>query len=139
MPFERGKPKTGGRKSGTPNKATGDIKARIAALIDERFDDIAADMDNLDPKDRVTTYLKLLEFVVAKQRAVEHSGTDEVPITKLVGTVLTPEKQEAFVNLMDALYGDEADEEFSVKDHNGYPCGHPDFNPFGPKEPDEGE
>ncbi len=60
--------KTGGRTAGTPNKVTSDIKTKIAALIDEQFDAITADLEQLEPKDRVTAYLKFLEYVLPKQR-----------------------------------------------------------------------
>ena len=60
--------KTGGRTAGTPNKVTTDLKTRIAALLDTQFDTVAEDLDALEPKDRVTAYLKLLEYVVPKQR-----------------------------------------------------------------------
>ena len=68
MPFEQGKPKTGGRTSGTPNKATTDIKARITALIDSQFDNVESDLELLEPKERVTAYLKFLEYILPKQR-----------------------------------------------------------------------
>lgn len=68
MKFEKGKPKTGGRVPGTPNKTTTDIKTRIAALINDQFDTIQGDMEELDPKERVTAYLKFLEYVLPKQR-----------------------------------------------------------------------
>lgn len=58
----------GGRTAGMLNKATGDLKSRIAALIDEQFDTIADDLEVLEPKDRITAYLKLMEYVVPKQR-----------------------------------------------------------------------
>lgn len=60
--------KTGGRTAGTPNKVTTDIKVRIAALIDERFDRIAERLEQLDPKDEIAAYVKLLEFILPKQR-----------------------------------------------------------------------
>lgn len=60
--------KTGGRTAGTPNRVTGDLKSRITALLDEQFDTIADDLDALEPKDRVTAYLKLIEYVLPKQR-----------------------------------------------------------------------
>lgn len=68
MQFEKGKPKTGGRQAGTPNKATSDVKSKIAALIDEHFDTIKGDLEVLEPKERVTAYLKFLEYVLPKQR-----------------------------------------------------------------------
>ena len=60
--------KTGGRTAGTPNKVTSDLRSRIATLIDEQFDTVAADLDELEPKDRVTAFLKFLEYVLPKQR-----------------------------------------------------------------------
>ena len=60
--------KTGGRTVGTPNKVTTDLKTRIANLIDNQFDTIQADLDTLEPKDRVTAYLKFMEYVLPKQR-----------------------------------------------------------------------
>ncbi|GAB3688440.1 hypothetical protein GCM10027592_03370 [Spirosoma flavus] len=68
MKFEKGREKTGGRQAGSQNKTTTDVKTRIANLIDEQFDNIAYDVSLLEPKDRVSAYLKLLEYVVPKQR-----------------------------------------------------------------------
>ncbi len=68
MQFEKGREKTGGRKPGSSNKASTDIKSKIASLIDNQFDTIQADLETLEPKDRVTAYLKFLEYVVPKQR-----------------------------------------------------------------------
>lgn len=68
MQFEKGREKTGGRKPGSTNRASTDIKSKIADLIDQQFDAITADLDLLEPKDRVTAYLKFLEYVLPKQR-----------------------------------------------------------------------
>lgn len=68
MAFEKGRDKTGGRQPGSTNRATTDIKSKIAALIDDQFDSIQADLETLEPKDRVTAYLKFMEYVLPKQR-----------------------------------------------------------------------
>ena len=68
MSFEKGREKTGGRKSGSINRTSADIKSKIAALIDDQFDTIQADLETLEPKDRVTAYLKFMEYVLPKQR-----------------------------------------------------------------------
>ena len=68
MAFEKGRDKTGGRQPGSTNRATTDIKSKIAALIDDQFDSIQADLETLEPKDRVTAYLKFLEYVLPKKR-----------------------------------------------------------------------
>lgn len=95
MPFEKGKPKTGGRKAGTANKATTDIKTRIAALVDEQFDSISNDIEELEPKDRVTAYLKFLEYVLPKQREQKVDFTarldsmNEEQLNSLIDHILT--------------------------------------------------
>ena len=68
MKFEKGHKKAGGRQPGTPNKTTTDIKSRITALINEEFETIQSDLEELDPKERVSAYLKFLEYVLPKQR-----------------------------------------------------------------------
>jgi hypothetical protein len=68
MPFEKGREKTGGRKSGSTNRTSTNIKGKIADLIDQQFDAITADLELLEPKERVTAYLKFLEYVLPKQR-----------------------------------------------------------------------
>lgn len=68
MQFEKGREKTGGRKPGTPNKSSTDIKSRIASLIDSQFELILSDLEMLEPKERVGAYLKFIEYVLPKQR-----------------------------------------------------------------------
>lgn len=68
MKFEKGREKTGGRKMGSTNRTSTDIKSKIATLIYEQFDTIQADLETLEPKDRVTAYLKFMEYVLPKQR-----------------------------------------------------------------------
>ncbi|GAB4042275.1 hypothetical protein [Spirosoma jeollabukense] len=94
MKFEKGKPKTGGRLPGTPNKTTADIKSRIASLIDDQFDTIQGDMEGLDPKERVTAYLKFLEYVLPKQRerkidlASRLEGLSDEQLNELIDQIL---------------------------------------------------
>ncbi|GAB3931856.1 hypothetical protein [Larkinella terrae] len=68
MPFEKGREKTGGRQPGSSNRTSTDLKSKIATLIDNQFDTIQADLESLEPKDRVMAYLKFIEYVLPKQR-----------------------------------------------------------------------
>ncbi len=83
--------KTGGRTAGTLNKVTSDVKNRIAAFIDERFDTITADLEQLEPKDRVAAYLKFLEYVLPKQREqkIDLSTLNDEQIDDLLNKALT--------------------------------------------------
>ncbi|GAB3995127.1 hypothetical protein GCM10028807_34450 [Spirosoma daeguense] len=91
MKFEKGREKTGGRKPGSLNKATADIKTRIVNLIGEQFDSIATDVSLLEPKDRVSAYLKLLEYVVPKQREqkIDLSTLTDEQIDELLDKAMT--------------------------------------------------
>ena len=70
MGRRKGTPKTGGRKTGTPNKVSGTVKEWIASLIDKNREQIEADLAALEPKDRLQFLERLMQYVVPKQQAV---------------------------------------------------------------------
>lgn len=90
MPFEKGKAKTGGRKPGAVNKTTADIKARIKALIDDKFESIVDSIELLEPKDQVAAYLKFLEYILPKQREtkIDISSLSEEELDELLQRAL---------------------------------------------------
>lgn len=63
--------KTGGRKAGTPNKVTTDLRIRIADLIDVHFDKLIEDIEQLEPKERIDAMIKLFEYSLPKLQRVE--------------------------------------------------------------------
>lgn len=72
MPFEKGKSgNPNGRKSGTPNRVTSDLRQRILGLLDKNFDSLEADIKDLEPRERVNAWTKLLEYVVPKLQRTE--------------------------------------------------------------------
>ena len=81
MPFEEGKKKTGGRKKGAKNKKTTANKESLEALFMNSggFEQLMDDISKLDERDKVTAKLKLIEFFMAKHKAVDHT-TDGEPI-----------------------------------------------------------
>lgn len=64
--------KYGGRKKGTPNKDTKELRERVSDLIDNNFDSIQADLDQLEPKERLDFLIKLLEYGLPKLQRVEN-------------------------------------------------------------------
>lgn len=64
--------KYGGRKKGTPNKDTKELRERVSDLIDNNFDRIQADLDQLEPKERLDFLVKLLEYGLPKLQRVEN-------------------------------------------------------------------
>lgn len=72
MKFEKGQsgnPK--GRKPGSPNRVTGDLRARINALLSDSFDKIIDDFEQLEPRERVVAWVKLAEYVLPKLQRTE--------------------------------------------------------------------
>jgi hypothetical protein len=64
--LEKGREKTGGRQKGTVNKTTKTQKAKIQDLIDKLEPMVHQDLLDLEAKERVDTYIKLIEYVLPK-------------------------------------------------------------------------
>ncbi len=65
-----------GRKAGTPNKRTMlDVHAKLAAAGVDLIKDILGDIEKIvDPAERASARLKLLEYCAPKLKAVELTG-----------------------------------------------------------------
>lgn len=66
--------KTGGRQKGTPNKTTAAMKEAITQLIAHYQDSgqMAEDLLSIDdPRERLLTACRLMEYVMPKMRSVE--------------------------------------------------------------------
>jgi hypothetical protein len=68
-PGASGNPK--GRPKGSKNKDVKALRERVKDLLDANFDRIVADLEELEPKERVSAYFKLLEFALPKLKAIE--------------------------------------------------------------------
>lgn len=77
--MEISRDKTGGRKKGTPNIVTADLRERVMGLLAAMSETIEADISALEPRERVATYGRLLEFVLPKmQRHQVESKPQEI-------------------------------------------------------------
>ena len=66
--------KYGGRKAGTPNKVTTDLREQISELIENNFKGIQKDIDNLESKERLDFLIKLFEYSLPKLNRTEIDG-----------------------------------------------------------------
>ncbi len=66
--------KTGGREIGTPNKVTTNIRGQINDFLNENWENLQADFDKLEPKDKLNFYEKLLQYGLPKLQSVELSN-----------------------------------------------------------------
>jgi len=85
MGFDTNTARQAGRKSsrtGKPNKAAADLRQVVTDLLEGNIEAITKDIQALEPKDRVTAWVKLLEFALPKLNRTqsEISGIDGGPI-----------------------------------------------------------
>ena len=68
-PGTSGNPK--GRPKGAGNKGVQILRDKVKDLLEDNFDTIADDLKALEPKDRVSAYIKLMDFALPKLKAIE--------------------------------------------------------------------
>lgn len=61
---KKGGVKTGGRKKGTPNKATQGIREWINDFLNRNINQIEKDWKKLEPKERVQAFQQLFKYVL---------------------------------------------------------------------------
>jgi hypothetical protein len=60
-----------GRKAGTPNKATTEIKEAFQMLLEDNLPTLQRDISSLEPKERVKFMLDLASFIIPKMKAID--------------------------------------------------------------------
>lgn len=70
MAFQEGHKKVGGRRAGTPNKATSSLRNWVRLFVTRNTKQMQSDMDALDPKDRLILLEKFMRYTIPQQQAV---------------------------------------------------------------------
>ncbi len=81
MPFEKGNKLGTGRPKGKLNRSTEMAKLTLARLANKGLNNITEDLEKIreeNPAEAARLYLKLLEFVVPRLKAVDMQVTGEV-------------------------------------------------------------
>jgi hypothetical protein len=68
---------TEGRKKGTPNKVTSEVKEAFSKLLENNIEKLQADIDKLEPKQRLDVILQIAKFIIPTMKAVEYEATIE--------------------------------------------------------------
>lgn len=77
--------KFGGRKKGTPNKATADVRAFIALIAKRNISKVEQWLNQVeDPAKRVGLFLDMLEYYIPKLARTEHT-TDVKGVVVRIG------------------------------------------------------
>jgi hypothetical protein len=66
MPFKKDDPRINrkGRKAGTPNKTTEELRGLFQSFIEANIDTLQSDFDKLEPKDRLSFIERLARLVL---------------------------------------------------------------------------
>ena len=70
-----------GRKAGSLNRATKDIRDAFSLLIENNIDTLQEDLNGLEPKQRVKLLLDMAQFVVPKLRSIDLQTDEEEIVT----------------------------------------------------------
>lgn len=65
--------KHGGRKKGTPNKLTKELRSVLKEVIYNELENIDERFDQLEPKQRLELVIKLLPYVFPKMESASHT------------------------------------------------------------------
>ncbi|MBR5717062.1 MAG: hypothetical protein IKX59_10785 [Bacteroidales bacterium] len=74
MARKKGTPKTGGRRKGTPNRVTSEMRAWIEGLLYGSREQFERDLQDIEPRERVKVVLSLLQYVLPKRAAITPDG-----------------------------------------------------------------
>lgn len=93
MPFQKGHKLAKGRKEGTPNKVTKDIREAYKLLIEANLPNLTKWLERIamkDPERAIRILADLSEYVIPKLARTEHTGEGGKPIetkTTVINTI----------------------------------------------------
>ena len=68
--------KTGGRKLGTPNRMTKELRSILKDMMYQEIEIIQDHLDQLSPKERIEILIKLMPFVLPKTTSISHTTNE---------------------------------------------------------------
>ena len=70
--------KYGGRKKGTPNRLTKEVRAVLKEVVFDEMSQIHLHFEKLDPKYRIELLIKLMPYVCPKIQTASHSLNEPI-------------------------------------------------------------
>ena len=72
--------KYGGRKKGTPNKMTKELRSVLKEVLYSELENIEERFDQLEPKQRIELMIKLMPYVFPKLESITHTANEPVDL-----------------------------------------------------------
>ena len=64
--FQKGRPKTGGRKPGTANRTTAQLRELLTATLEAKLDELPELLEALEPAKQVEALIRLLPYIMPR-------------------------------------------------------------------------
>ena len=95
MTFIKGQGRIAGRQKGTPNKSTTNLKFSIQQIVERQFETLESDLEGLDSRDKINFVLKLIEYVLPKQREqkINFNELSDIEIDELINRLKSDENE----------------------------------------------
>ena len=95
MPFEKGKPKTGGRAVGVQNHSTTNLKSKIEGIVSRSFETIEDDLQDMDARDKIGFILKLIPYLIPtqKEQKISFENLSEEEVDALISRLKSDENE----------------------------------------------
>lgn len=74
----------GGRKKGTPNRSTAELREMLTMVVNKEFDNLEETLSKIEkengPKARFDSFMKIVDFSLPKLKGIEFKGADDQSI-----------------------------------------------------------
>ena len=78
MAFEKGKTKTGGRKKGTQNRLSNQIRNVLKSIYDDELENLPKYLEELTTKERIDFIIKITPYILPKLETVHYKEGEPI-------------------------------------------------------------
>lgn len=84
-----------GRPKGVPNKTTTELREMITTLFESKYEDFTSALDELEAKDKVDAYIKIMGYVIPKktETKIDFNSLSDTQIDDLIERLKDPEHE----------------------------------------------
>ncbi len=94
--------KFGGRKAGTPNKTSHEMRELIQVFLEQQFENLDEIFENLKPRDKINTIIKMFPYILRKQMEMDVNTPQKQDLVHDL-SALSPEELEQLESLVEKI------------------------------------
>ena len=78
MAFQKGKTKTGGRKKGTPNRLSNQIRDLLKSIYEDELEKLPEYLEELTTKERLDFVIKITPYILPKLDRIHYEKGEPI-------------------------------------------------------------